>query len=126
MKQVSYFEFADIICKEYNIDTHYKRYIYPTCKGKTNKIKISAPYHSVIVHKDGSEYPYMINHYTRNNEMIHHKDFHRVYTKKVKDLDMIINHTGVIVKRVPIKICEGNGWYIKGFRYTYKDFYCEL
>lgn len=86
--------------------------------------KISSFYDAKIVDKNGNEFDYMLNQNTRNNEKL--LDFDYIYVSRPKSLQQIIEETGAKVTAKKCKICEGGGWYSQGFRYTYKDIYCEV
>lgn len=64
-------QFIDILCKDYNIDSRYKSITkfesFPVINGKR---KINARYDSIIVDKEGNEFPYILSTYVRNEEKL--------------------------------------------------------
>ena len=66
----------------------------------------------------------MINSNSRNEEKL--TDFDYIYIIRAKQLEQILEETGLKLESKPCKICEGGGWYSKGRKYFYKDITCEL
>ena len=42
-----------------------------------------------------------------------------------RSLHEVIKLSGVQLKSQSVKICESGGWYSRGYRYFYGDFYCD-
>lgn len=124
-KQVTESQFCDVITKDYNIDPQYKSIYsfnsFPLINGKR---KINARYDSIIVDKEGNEFPYMLSNNVRNEEKL--IDFDHIYTIYYKTLDQILKEIPITLKSESCKICEGGGWYSNGTRYFYKDVYCKI
>ena len=125
MKQVTLFTFIKMICQDFGIEQSTKDIVkfeqYPIVQGKR---RISSSYHSVIVDREGNEFPYMLDYNNRNNEKL--KDFDHIYTTRSKSLQEIQEETNIEIPSTKCKICDGNGWYSYGQTYTYKDIYCEV
>ena len=52
-------------------------------------------------------------------------EFDYIYTITTKSLQQIQDEIGIKLESEPCRICEGGGWYSKGFRFNYKDIYIE-
>lgn len=125
MKQLTSWELAKIIANDYNIElscitkTYYNQ--FPIKNGKK---KIHATHDSIIVDKEGNEFPYMKSTSQRNNEKL--EDFDYIYVVRNKSLLKVIEEAGTTIESKPCRICEGNGWTSAGRQYIYKDMYCEV
>jgi len=123
------YQFCKIIAEDYNIELTQKQITkqedFPT-NTNTGKKRINSPYDAIIVDKSGNEFPYMleVSTGTRNEEKL--VEFDYIYVTRKKSLKQIIDETGVKLNIEPYKICEGNGWYTRGHRYSYKNIYCEF
>ncbi len=125
MNHIKYNTFCDVIAKDYNIDPQYKSIYsfnsFPLIDGKR---KINARSNSIIVDKEGNEFPYILSKYVRNEEKLLNFDY--IYTIYYKTLDQILKEMPITLNSESCKICEGGGWYSTGTRYFYKDIYCEI
>ena len=123
---LAYCEFCKLIAKDFGIELMQKHKMYFMDYPKINgKIKIKAPYDSVIVDLDkGKEYPYMLNAKLRNEEKLLNFDY--IYFLRAKPLEQILKEVNITLKKEPCNICEGGGWYRDGVRYFYRTFYCEI
>jgi hypothetical protein len=126
MKQsyITYYNLVDRIAKDYSIDPRQKiKTFKKDFPFKNGKRRIKSSYDSIIVDNDGKEHPYMLTERQRNNDKL--KDFDHIYIIRTKSLDQILQEANITLKSEPCKICEGGGWYSKGKRVFYKEFYCE-
>ena len=124
MENIRCSDLARMIAKDFNIEIQYKEKSYSKhFEIKNGKKKIYGRYSSVIVDKQGNEFPYMLDRNKRNEEKL--VDFDYLYSIEYKTLEEIIKESGVKLKTEPCKVCEGGGWYSQGTRTHYKDYYCE-
>jgi hypothetical protein len=123
--EVTYYNFCKQIAQDFKIELNQK---HKTKMGqfpiKNGVRKISSFYDAKIVDRKGNEFEYMLNQNTRNDEKL--LDFDYIYVNRPKGLNQIIEETGAKITSKKCKICEGGGWYFRGFKYTYKDISCEL
>ena len=123
--EVRYYDFCKRIANDEKIEFTQKikvfRKDFPLKNGVT---KVNATYYSIIVDKEGNEFPYMLEQYLRNDSKL--IDFDYIYRITQKSLTQILEETGVNIKSEKCKICEGGGWYRQGNRYFYKDIFCEV
>jgi len=123
--EVTYYQFCKTIAEDFNIELTQKNKVKLTqFPIKNGKRKINFSYDGIIVDKDGNEYPYMLTQTIRNEEKL--IDFDYIYNTIPKSLAQIVNETGVKLKSKPCKICEGNGWYTHGIKYSYNEIHCEI
>lgn len=123
--EVTYSEFVKELCKDYNIDINKDhRTYYSQFPIKNGKRRFKGFYNSIIVDREGGEFPYMLTRDIRNDEKL--KEFHYIKTPTHKSLKEILEEGGIHLKSEPCKICEGGGWYSKGVRYYYKDMTVEI
>lgn len=124
MKYVTTHELAMDIVEELGIEAKNRiKTKFENYPVKDGKRKIKSFWDSVIVDRDGNEHPYMLDNNCRNDEKL--VDFDHIYYERYKDISQVIKETGAKVHTKFVKICEGGGWFSAGFRYTYKDKYCE-
>ena len=123
--EVSSYTFKQQIIQDYNL-TPYKKVKIPHNQFpmKNGKRKIKVSHNSIIVDKNGNEYPYMLNQHQRNEEKLN--DFDHIYFIQYKTLDEITKEAGITLKSQSCKISEGDGWYSNGNRYYYKNLICEF
>jgi hypothetical protein len=123
-KRITYNALFNEIVKDYNIEPLHKiktfKKEFPVKNGKR---KIKSSHDAVIVDNEGIEYPYMLTQHQRNYEKL--KDFDYIYVLRRKPLHQILQEANITLKSEPCKICEGGGWYSKGKRVFYKEFFCE-
>ena len=70
-----------------------------------------------------SEHPYMLPKQRNDAMLMKGIELRR---KGMKSLREIIKESGANVSSNSVQICEGGGWYSKGTRYEYKNFYTEV
>jgi hypothetical protein len=123
--EVTYSHFCKTIADDFKIELYQKEKTYfGQFPIKNGARKIKSPHNSVIVDIQGNEYPYMLNEKTRNNDKLVSFDY--IYVVKQKNLEQILNEVGIQLTSTECKICDSNGWYSRGIRYLYKDFFCEV
>lgn len=123
-KEIRYIDLIETIAKDYNIELMQKeKTFYKDFPIKNGKRRIKSSCDAIIVDNDGNEHPYMITEQQRNNEKL--ERFNHIYVMRTKPLNQILQEAGITLKSEPCKICEGGGWYSKGKRVFYKEFYCE-
>ncbi len=124
-KRVSLYQFVKQIADDCNIELNKKIKTFfeefPVING-VRKINFFGS--SVIVDREGNEYPYMIDRNKRNEEKL--KDFDCLYITRCKFIEEIEEEIGIKLKREKCKISEGEGYYSMGTRYFYKDLTCEF
>lgn len=118
-------DMVKIIAEDYNISSKKKMKTYfnefPIRK---NKRRICGRYDSIIVDKDGDEFPYMSSKNERNDDKLIEFDY--IYNIVYKTLEDIINELNLHLKTEECKICESGGWFSIGMRYYYKNYYCDI
>ena len=123
--EVTYYQFCKTIADDFKIELNQKHKTkFSEFPVKNGRRKISSFYDSTIVDANGNEYPYMLNQSMRNEEKL--VDFDHIYFIRPKNLNQILNETGIKLRSEKCKICEGGGWYSQGTRYFYKDISCEV
>lgn len=126
--ELSYREFCKEICIDFGIDPIKKiKRLKNDFKDKWGNFKVNSPNDSIIVDKDGNEFPYMKSMYlpsVRNEEKL--IDFDYIYFLRPKTIGEIEVEAKIKIKYEPCKISEGGGWYSKGKKYFYKDICCEV
>ena len=124
MKELSYYKFTETIAQDNSIDINIKvKTYFDQFKIKDGKRKINSSFYSVIVDKNGDEFPYMISNTTRNEAKLIEFDY--IYVVREKQLSEVLGECGLSLKTENCYIDEGNGWRSRGTRYFYKDIYCE-
>lgn len=122
---VTYYKFCKTIASDFNIELNQKHKMYfDQFKIVNGKRKITACFDSVIVDRNGIEYPYMLDCNKRNEDKL--VDFDYIYVIRPKSLNDILSEANITLKSQRCKICEGGGWYSNGTRYFYKDLECEV
>jgi hypothetical protein len=125
MIQVTQHEFCKTICEDFGIELKQKHKTnFNQFPIKNGKRKINSSHDAIIVDRQGNEHPYMINQTVRNEEKL--IDFDYIYIIRAKQLEQVLEETGLKLESKPCKICEGGGWYSKGIKYFYKDITCEI
>ena len=123
--EVTYYQFCKTIADDFKIELNQKHKTkFSEFPVKNGRRKISSFYDSTIVDANGNEYPYMLNQSMRNEEKL--VDFDHIYFIRPKNLNQILNETGIKLRSEKCKICEGGGWYSQGIRYFYRDISCEV
>ncbi len=123
--EVTYYQFCKTIAEDFGIKLNQKHKTnFNQFPIKNGKRKINSFHDATIVDSQGKEYPYMINQTVRNEEKLIEFDY--IYITRPKNLNQIIEETGVVLKSKSCKICEGGGWYSQGTKYFYKEISCEV
>ena len=125
MVEITEFEMIKQVANDYSIciskRVEKKFEDYPTYGGIR---KIHSHRDAVIVKRDGTEVPYMIDYNNRNNAEL--RDFDHIYVIRPKSLIEILDEAEIELKAEPCRICEGGGWSSQGVRLYYHKFYCEV
>ena len=125
MKEISNWDMTRLIADDYDIPLKFERRVYYNqFPMKGGKRKINSSVDSIIVHSDGSRYPYMLPNGSRNNGRLVEFDF--ISTTITKSLLTVVAETKQEFKYERCKLDEGGGCWSWGTRMYYKDFYTEF
>lgn len=123
MSEVTYYEFIDLLSKEFNLKTHKEYTLKLPAARKVVKYFTTSVANEVRIFDGEKEHPYMIE--KGRNEDVFKKgvELRRFGRKSICE---ILAEIPVKLRTESCKICEGGGWYSKGTRYYYKENYIEV
>lgn len=124
IQELTYRAFVKEIAKDYQLspDKEY-RLALPTDK-KSIKRFVQGDAYRMRIFDGVKEYPYMLDHFRRNDEA-----FSRAVELRYlgeKSLQDILREAGITLKSAACRICESAGWSSEGTRYFYKNYYTDV
>ena len=127
MQEISNWDMTKLIASDYVIPLKFEQRIYHNqFPMKGGKRKIHARYDSIIVHSDGSRYPYMLPNGSRNNDKLVEFDYICTIITKSLLTVVAVAETKHKFKYERCKLDEGGGCWSWGTRMYYKDYYTEF
>jgi hypothetical protein len=126
MVQLSYYDFVETICNSYKISQDQDVFLDLPCEAAKikNFTRGKAKYIKII--KDGIEYPFLIkeNKMFVQNPILENAG--KLKFTRTKGIETIEKELNIKISSCNVKICDGNGWYSMGKRYSFGRIFCEV